>query len=61
MSMNDREVVEAIRQLVLRTQPDHMVVTEVAHEFARTVSRLNEMQSAAFLAMDRRHVDTRLT
>ncbi len=33
----------------------------LAHEFPRTVSRLNEMQSAEFLALERRTVDTRLT
>ncbi len=33
----------------------------LAHEFPRTVSRLNEMQSAAFLALEHRMVDTRLT
>jgi len=33
----------------------------LAHEFPRTVSRLNEMQSAEFLAEERRIVDTRLT
>jgi len=33
----------------------------LAHEFPRTVSRLNEMQSAEFLALERRVVDTRLT
>lgn len=33
----------------------------LAHEFPRTVSRLNEMQSAEFLALARREVDTRLT
>jgi cell division protein ZapE len=33
----------------------------LAHEFPRTVSRLNEMQSAEFLALERRLVDTRLT
>ncbi|MBX3659308.1 MAG: AFG1 family ATPase [Ramlibacter sp.] len=33
----------------------------LAHEFPRTVSRLNEMQSAAFLAQERRLVDTRIT
>jgi cell division protein ZapE len=32
----------------------------LAHEFVRTASRLNEMQSAAFLALERRHVDTSL-
>jgi cell division protein ZapE len=33
----------------------------LAHEFPRTVSRLNEMQSAEFLALERRDVDTALT
>ena len=33
----------------------------LAHEFPRTASRLNEMQSAEFLALERRTVDTRLT
>jgi cell division protein ZapE len=33
----------------------------MANEFARTVSRLQEMQSAEFLALSRRDVDTRLT
>ena len=33
----------------------------LAHEFPRTVSRLTEMQSAEFLALERRVVDTRLT
>ncbi len=33
----------------------------LAHEFPRTISRLNEMQSAQFLALERRHVDTTLT
>ncbi len=33
----------------------------LAHEFPRTVSRLTEMQSAEFLAEERRVVDTRLT
>lgn len=33
----------------------------LAHEFPRTASRLNEMQSAAFLALERRTVNTRLT
>ncbi len=33
----------------------------LAHEFPRTVSRLNEMQSAEFLALARRDVDTGLT
>jgi cell division protein ZapE len=33
----------------------------LAHEFPRTVSRLSEMQSADFLALEHRTVDTRLT
>jgi cell division protein ZapE len=33
----------------------------LSHEFPRTVSRLNEMRSAEFLALERRVVDTRLT
>ena len=33
----------------------------LSHEFPRTVSRLEEMQSAEFLALSRRDVDTRLT
>ena len=33
----------------------------LAHEFPRTVSRLNEMQSSEYLALERRLVDTSLT
>ena len=33
----------------------------LAHEFPRTISRLNEMRSAEFLALERRNVDTTLT
>ncbi len=33
----------------------------LVHEFPRTISRLNEMQSAGFLAEERREVDTTLT
>ncbi|RYY98488.1 MAG: cell division protein ZapE [Comamonadaceae bacterium] len=33
----------------------------MAHEFPRTVSRLNEMQSTEFLALEHRTVDTRIT
>ena len=43
--------------------PPEELYTEgpLSHEFPRTVSRLNEMQSAEFLAEERRIVDTRLT
>lgn len=33
----------------------------LAHEFPRTVSRLNEMQSAEYLALEHRTVDTQIT
>jgi cell division protein ZapE len=33
----------------------------LAHEFQRTISRLNEMQSKEFLSLARRDVDTKLT
>ena len=33
----------------------------LAHEFPRTVSRLNEMQSKEYLQLERRVVDTGLT
>jgi cell division protein ZapE len=43
--------------------PPEALYTEgpLSHEFPRTVSRLNEMQSAEFLALERRTVDTALT
>ena len=43
--------------------PPEQMYTEgpLAHEFPRTVSRLHEMQSAEFLALARRDVDTSLT
>ena len=48
--------------LSAEVQPD-MLYTDgpMAHEFPRTVSRLREMQSAEFLALERRDVDTALT
>ncbi len=51
-------------KLLLSAQvPPEGLYTEgpMAHEFPRTVSRLAEMQSAAFLALQRREVDTSLT
>jgi cell division protein ZapE len=51
-------------KLVMSAQvPPEELYTEgpLAHEFPRTVSRLNEMQSAEFLALERRVVDTSLT
>ena len=33
----------------------------LSHEFPRTISRLQEMQSAEYLALERREVDTRIT
>jgi len=48
--------------LSAEVQPD-LLYTEgpMVHEFPRTVSRLREMQSAEFLALARRDVDTALT
>jgi cell division protein ZapE len=37
------------------------VAGPLVHEFPRTVSRLNEMQSAEFLALEHRTVDTHIT
>jgi len=43
--------------------PAEQLYTEgqLANEFARTVSRIKEMQTGEFLALERRTVDTRLT
>ncbi|MDB5873965.1 MAG: family ATPase [Ramlibacter sp.] len=51
-------------KLIMSAQvPPEALYTEgpLVHEFPRTVSRLIEMQSADFLALERRMVDTRLT
>ncbi len=51
-------------KLVLSAEvPAQALYTEgpLAHEFARTVSRLGEMRSAAYLALARREVDTGIT
>ena len=48
--------------LSAETQPEQLYTEgPLAHEFPRTVSRLHEMQSAEFLALARRDVDTSLT
>jgi len=51
-------------KLILSAEvPPEQLYTEgpLSHEFPRTVSRLNEMQSAEYLALERRTVDTSLT
>jgi cell division protein ZapE len=51
-------------KLILSAEvPPEALYTEgpLAHEFPRTVSRLAEMQSAGFLALEHRTVDTRIT
>jgi cell division protein ZapE len=52
-----------VKLLLSAEAPPEGLYTEgpMAHEFPRTVSRLAEMQSAAFLALERRDVDTSLT
>ena len=51
-------------KLIMSAQvPPDALYTEgpLAHEFPRTVSRLHEMQSAGYLALEHRTVDTSLT
>ena len=52
-----------VKLVISAAVPPEQLYTEgpLAHEFPRTVSRLNEMQSREFLALERRVVDTRLT
>ena len=52
-----------VKLILSAAVPPEGLYTEgpLVHEFPRTVSRLNEMQSAEFLALERREVDTSLT
>lgn len=52
-----------VKLILSAAVPPEELYTEgpLVHEFPRTVSRLNEMQSREFLEMERRVVDTRLT
>ncbi|MFM2121154.1 MAG: hypothetical protein RL722_2622, partial [Pseudomonadota bacterium] len=52
-----------VKLIISAAVPPEQLYTEgpMSHEFPRTVSRLTEMQSAEFLALERREVDTSLT
>ena len=52
-----------VKLMVSAEVPPEQLYTEgpLSHEFPRTVSRLNEMRSAEFLALEHRTVDTHIT
>ena len=52
-----------VKLVISAAVPAEALYTEgpLAHEFPRTVSRLQEMRSHEYLALDRREVDTRIT
>ena len=52
-----------VKLVISAAVPAEQLYTEgpLAHEFPRTVSRLQEMRSPTYLALDRREVDTRIT
>ena len=52
-----------VKLILSAAVPPEQLYTEgpLCHEFPRTVSRLTEMQTAHYLALTRRNVDTGLT
>jgi cell division protein ZapE len=52
-----------VKLILSAAVPPDLLYTEgpLSHEFPRTVSRLNEMQSKEYLSLERREVDTSLT